>query len=90
MARMARMARMAPTFALVLVMAMAVPGTVLAADPSPTAAAAGDPRSAGQGPGLVGDPLWAIGIVAVIAILTLAVCLVYLRATAASQRDRSS
>ena len=86
----ARIARTARTFALVFMIAMAVPAAVLAADPSPTAAAAGDPRSAGQGPGLVGDPLWAIGIVAAIAVLTLGACLIYLRATAARQRDRPS
>jgi hypothetical protein len=34
----------------------------LAASPTPTAAA-GDPRSPGEGPGLVGEPLVAIGIV---------------------------
>ncbi len=42
-------------------LAVALP--VLAASPSPTAATGGDPRSSGQGPGLVGDPLLAIGIV---------------------------
>ena len=36
-------------------------GTALAASPSPTAASGGDPRSSGQGPGLVGEPLVAIG-----------------------------
>jgi hypothetical protein len=58
------------------------PRVTLAADPTPTVAPGGDPRSAGQGPGLVGDPLWAVAIVAAIALLTLVACFVYLRATA--------
>ena len=64
-----------------------LPGAVLAADPSPTAAAAGDPRSAGEGPGLVGDPPWAIGIVVAIAVLSLVATLVYVRATAGRTVD---
>lgn len=59
-------------------------GVALAASPSPTAAAGGDPRSSGQGPGLVGDPLWAIVIVGAIAVLSLLATVVYVRAT----RDR--
>jgi hypothetical protein len=55
--------------------------TALAASPSPSAAPAGDPRSSGQGPGLVGDPLLAIAIVAAIGLASLAVTLLYVRAT---------
>jgi hypothetical protein len=63
-------------------LAHAVATAVLAASPSPTAAAAaGDPRSSGQGPGLVGDPLWAIAIVAVIGITALVATLAYVRTT---------
>ena len=47
-----------------LVVAIAAP--VLAASPSPSGAIGGDPRSPGQGPGLMGDPAFAI--LAVIAI----------------------
>ena len=54
---------------------------VLAASPSPTAATGGDPRSSGQGPGLVGDPLFAIGVVVGIGLLVLAATLLYVRAT---------
>ncbi len=55
---------------------------VLAASPSPTAAAAaGDPRSSGQGPGLVGDPLWALAIVVVIGVTALVATLAYVRTT---------
>jgi hypothetical protein len=55
--------------------------TVLAASPDPTSAPAGDPRSSGQGPGLVGDPLFAIAVVAAIALVSLAVTLAYVRLT---------
>jgi hypothetical protein len=44
----------------------AITGVAAAASPSPSAAPAGDPRSSGEGPGLVGDPLLAIGLVVVI------------------------
>lgn len=54
---------------------------VLAATPSPSDPAIGDPRSSGQGPGLVGDPLLAIGIVVGIGLLALVVTLLYVRAT---------
>lgn len=68
--------------------ALAAAGVTLAASPDPTPApAAGDPRSAGQGPGLVGDPLLAIGIVLLLAVVSLAVSLAYVRLTA--DRERS-
>jgi hypothetical protein len=54
---------------------------VLAASPTPTAAVGGDPRSAGQGPGLVGDPLLAIVIVVAIGVLSLVATLLWVRAT---------
>ncbi|HEX5828920.1 MAG TPA: hypothetical protein VFY23_15455 [Candidatus Limnocylindrales bacterium] len=59
-----------------------IAGPIAAAEPSPTSAAAGDPRSAGEGPGLVGDPLFAIGIVVAIAVLSLVATLAYVRLTA--------
>jgi hypothetical protein len=58
-------------------------GTVMAASPSPTGGSGGDPRSSGQGPGLVGDPLVAIGTVVAIGLAALILTLVYLRATSA-------
>jgi hypothetical protein len=58
-----------------------LPAVAFAASPSPTAAAGGDPRSSGQGPGLVGDPLWAMAIVAVIAVLSILATVAYVRAT---------
>lgn len=56
--------------------------TVLAATPAPSAAAGGDPRSVGQGPGLVGDPAFALLAVVVIGLAAVLLTLVYLRLTA--------
>jgi hypothetical protein len=56
--------------------------TAFAASPSPSQAAGGDPRSTGQGPGLVGDPLLAIVVVVLIALASLGATLIYVRATA--------
>jgi hypothetical protein len=55
--------------------------TALAASPSPTSGTGGDPRSSGQGPGLVGDPLLAILVVAVIGLVALGATLLYVRIT---------
>jgi hypothetical protein len=79
--RSSRRRRLAACVGAAASLAVALPALVLAASPSPTAAAAGDPRSSGQGPGLVGDPLWAIAIVVAIALLSLAATVVYVRAT---------
>jgi hypothetical protein len=57
----------------------------LAASPSP-AVAGGDPRSSGQGPGLVGDPAFALLVVVAIGVGSVLATLVYLRLT--SQRSR--
>jgi hypothetical protein len=54
---------------------------MLAASPTP-APAAGDPRSSGQGPGLVGDPLFALLAVVTIGVLAVVATLVYVRLTA--------
>ncbi len=56
-------------------------GVVLAGSPSPAGAAGGDPRSSGAGPGLVGDPVMAIALVAAIALASLVATLVYVRMT---------
>ncbi len=60
---------------------LAAAGSALAASPTPTSAAGGDPRSAGQGPGLVGDPLLAIAVVALIGVVSLVATLLWVRAT---------
>ena len=72
--------------AVALVAQLTSAAAVLAASPSPTAAAAaGDPRSSGQGPGLVGDPLWALAIVVVIGVTALVATLAYVRTTRGSE-----
>ena len=54
-------------------------GAALAASPSP--GAGGDPRSSGQGPGLVGDPAFAVLAVLAIGVAALAVTIAYIRLT---------
>jgi hypothetical protein len=58
-----------------------VAGAALAATPVPTTIAGGDPRSAGEGPGLVGTPVVAIGIVFGLGLLAAGVTLAYVRLT---------
>lgn len=58
--------------------------TAFAASPSPTAGRGGDPRSSGQGPGLVSDPLAALVAVLAIGLGALVLTLVYLRMTTRS------
>lgn len=55
-------------------------GTALAASPAPTQVG-GDPRSSGEGPGLVGDPLFAIALVVGIALAATVLTLAYVRLT---------
>lgn len=69
--------------------AMVVPGAVWAATPSPTPGTGGDTRSVGEGPGLVGSPLMAVGIVVAIAVVSVAASLIYVRATARRASERS-
>jgi hypothetical protein len=54
--------------------------TVLAASPGPSAGG-GDPRSSGQGPGLVGDPLAAVALVLAIGLATTVATIGYVRLT---------
>ena len=60
--------------------------TAIGASPTPSTAPLGDPRSSGQGPGLVGDPLAAILVVATIALLSLGLTLLYVRETGGPRR----
>jgi hypothetical protein len=73
--------RLTPSVLALLIVLLGLPAVAVAASPEPTAVAAGDPRSSGQGPGLVGDPLAAIIVVAVIAGLAIAATLLYVRVT---------
>jgi len=62
---------------------IAAAATALAADPSPSPGgdAGGDTRSPGEGPGLVGSPLFAIGGVLLVALVSVGLAQAYLRAT---------
>ncbi len=60
--------------------------TASAASPSPGSATGGDPRSSGQGPGLVGDPAFALLAVVTIGLATVAATLLYVRLTARTGR----
>lgn len=70
----------------VTVVLLASVTVVLAADPSATPGTGGDPRSPGEGPGFVGEPLIAIGLVVAIAFAAVLATLAYLRATDRSGR----
>lgn len=61
---------------------------VVAAEPAASPGSGGDPRSPGQGPGLVGDPLFAIGAVLVVAITSVVLTLAYVRLTSARFNGR--
>jgi hypothetical protein len=61
---------------------LAVAMPVLGASPTPSGMPGGDPRSSGQGPGLVGDPVFAVMAVLAIGLGALLVTLVYVRMTA--------
>ena len=65
-----------------LALLAATTGAALAASPEPTRASGGDPRSSGEGPGLVGDPLTAIVVVIAIAVLAIVLTTAYVRITA--------
>ncbi len=69
-------------FGLAVSVWLATVTAALAASPTPSAAVGGDPRSAGQGPGLVGDPAFAILAVIAIGLGTVLITLGYVRLTA--------
>jgi hypothetical protein len=60
---------------------LALAAATLAASPSPAGGTGGDPRSSGQGPGLVGDPAFAIFAVVAIGVISVVATLVYMRLT---------
>jgi hypothetical protein len=57
-----------------------------AASPSPGPATGGDPRSSGQGPGLVGDPGFALLAVIAIGVASVVATVIYVRLTAREDR----
>lgn len=69
------------TIGLAWAVLVAATGTAAAASPAPSGALSGDPRSSGAGPGLVGEPLIAIGFVVGIGLLAVAGTLVWIRLT---------
>ena len=72
------------TFGLLLTAA----SSVIAAEPAASPGTGGDPRSPGQGPGLVGDPLFAIGAVVLVALTSVVLTLAYVRLTNARSSGR--
>jgi len=66
---------------LAIALFLAVVGPVAAASPSPSGSIGGDPRSPGQGPGLVGDPGFAILVVVAIGLAAVALTLLWLKLT---------
>ncbi len=64
-----------------LLLAGSLIGPATAVEPTATPGEGGDPRSSGEGPGFVGEPLLAIGSVAVVGIGTVLATLVYVRLT---------
>ena len=72
---------------LAIALAVLVWSPALAASPSPSGrAGGGDPRSSGEGPGLIGDPLSAIAAVLGIGVASLVVTYLYIRLTAGRTR----
>ena len=75
------MARLIAIAGASLLLAMVLATAALAAEPSASPGTGGDPRSSGQGPGLVGEPGVAIALVVVIGLLAVGGTLLYVRAT---------
>lgn len=74
--------RVAPLFAGLATVGWLTLATIaLAASPSPSAGSGGDPRSSGQGPGLVGDPAFALLAVVAIGLGSLILTIAYVRWT---------
>ena len=75
---------------LALGLLVAATSLALAAEPAASPGTGGDPRSPGQGPGLVGDPLFAIGAVLLVAVTSVVLTVAWVRLTdARSDRRRS-
>ena len=79
--RLGRPAGTTGTIATGLVAWLLCTSATLAASPTPDPIV-GDPRSSGQGPGLVGDPLFALLAVIAIGVGSVVATLVYVRLTA--------
>ena len=77
----ARGATAVAILAVIVISRLTIVTSVLAASPTPSGAIGGDPRSAGQGPGLVGDPATAVLFVLAIGLIATLVTLAYVRLT---------
>jgi hypothetical protein len=78
----ARVARRAAALAgLALGLGLVFATSALATSPSPSGAIGGDPRSPGQGPGLMGDPAFAILAVIAIGLIATIATLAYVKLT---------
>lgn len=88
MIRAGRARALSAALALVLLLATIAPA--FAAEPASTPGTGGDPRSPGEGPGLVGDPGFAIGVVVLVGLLSVGLTLAYVRLTTPARRDGRS
>ncbi len=79
-----RMAGSATAIVSALTIVVLSAGTVVAASPTP--GVGGDPRSAGEGPGLMGDPAFAILAVISIGVGALVLTLAFIRLTGGRTR----
>jgi hypothetical protein len=73
--------RLGAVVILATILFLAIVGPVAAASPSPSGPIGGDPRSPGQGPGLVGDPASAILVVVAIGLGAVALTLAWVKLT---------
>ena len=82
------MRRVVAAAVLALGLVLTAASIAVAAEPAASPGTGGDPRSPGQGPGLVGDPLFAIGAVLLVAITSVALTVAYVRMTDARSDRR--
>jgi len=73
--------------AFVLASSFIGPSAANAASPGPTSDVGGDTRSAGEGPGLVGQPILAVGGVIALGCLAAGLTVLYVRATDRTPRQ---
>lgn len=79
--RRARGATAVAILAAIVISRLTIVTSVLAASPTPSGPIGGDPRSAGQGPGLVGDPATAVLVVLAIGLAAVVLTLAYVKLT---------
>jgi hypothetical protein len=77
---------LAAALAIAGLLMLVLPGSAFAASPTPSAVTGSDTRSSGQGPGLVGAPLFAIFGVLGVAALAIVLTIAYVRLTGGPRR----